>query len=135
MRVKRFVGDNVAETMGKIKRELGTDAVILQTRQFREGGILGFFGKQKVEIMAAIEEQPLMNKQPQPQPQPVSSAKGNPYSMHKESYGSSASNAAPNPYVNPKNPSFSGVGESGRGSVGCKVKPWNFCLGSRRLSA
>lgn len=62
MRVKRFVGDNVAETMGKVKRELGSDAVILQTRQFREGGVLGFFGKQKVEITAAIEEQPLSQK-------------------------------------------------------------------------
>lgn len=59
MRVKRFVGDNVAETMGKVKRDLGSDAVILQTRQFREGGVFGLFGKNKVEITAAIEEQPV----------------------------------------------------------------------------
>lgn len=57
MRVKRFIGENVAETMGKVKRELGSDAVILQTRQFREGGLFGLFGKLKVEITAAIEEQ------------------------------------------------------------------------------
>lgn len=63
MRVKRFVGDNVLETMGKVKRDLGSDAVILQTRQFREGGLFGFFGKPKVEITAAIEEQPV-SKQP-----------------------------------------------------------------------
>ncbi|AHF07773.1 flagellar biosynthesis protein FlhF [Desulfitobacterium metallireducens] len=62
MRVKRFVGDNVAETMGKVKRDLGSDAVILQTRQFREGGLFGFFGKPKVEITAAIEEQPVSKK-------------------------------------------------------------------------
>lgn len=65
MRVKRFVGDSVAETMGKIKRELGSEAVILQTRQFREGGLFGLFGKTKVEIMAAIEEQPITKKQTQ----------------------------------------------------------------------
>lgn len=59
MRVRRFVGDNVAETMGKVKRELGSEAVILQTREFREGGFLGFFGKMRVEITAAIEEKPL----------------------------------------------------------------------------
>lgn len=59
MRVKRFVGDNVAETMGKVKRDLGSDAVILQTRQFREGGVFGLFGRTKVEITAAIEEQPV----------------------------------------------------------------------------
>ncbi|MHB1650869.1 MAG: flagellar biosynthesis protein FlhF [Desulfitobacteriaceae bacterium] len=60
MRVKRFVGENVAETMGKIKRELGVDAVILQTRQFREGGIFGLFGKMKVEITAAIEDRAIL---------------------------------------------------------------------------
>ena len=59
MRVRRFVGDNVAETMGKVKRELGSEAVILQTREFREGGFLGLFGKPKVEITAAIEENPV----------------------------------------------------------------------------
>ncbi|AGA70268.1 flagellar biosynthetic protein FlhF [Desulfitobacterium dichloroeliminans LMG P-21439] len=59
MRVKRFIGDTVAETMGKVKQELGSDAVILQTRQFKDGGFLGFFGKPKVEVMAAIEEEPV----------------------------------------------------------------------------
>ncbi len=62
MRVRRFVGDNVAETMGKVKRELGSEAVILQTREFREGGFLGLFGKMKVEITAAIEEQPVIKQ-------------------------------------------------------------------------
>lgn len=59
MRVRRFVGDNVAETMGKVKRELGSEAVILQTREFSEGGFFGFFGKMKVEITAAVEENPV----------------------------------------------------------------------------
>jgi len=54
------VGDNVAETMGKVKRELGSEAVILQTREFREGGFLGLFGTMKVEITAAIEEKPVL---------------------------------------------------------------------------
>lgn len=59
MRVRRFIGDNVAETMGKVKRELGSEAVILQTREFNEGGFFGLFGKMKVEITAAIEENPV----------------------------------------------------------------------------
>ncbi|HUX47530.1 MAG TPA: flagellar biosynthesis protein FlhF [Desulfosporosinus sp.] len=59
MRVRRFVGDNMAETMGKVKRELGSEAVMLQTREFREGGFLGLFGKTRVEITAAIEEKPV----------------------------------------------------------------------------
>lgn len=56
MRVKRFVGDNVADTMRKVKRELGADAVILQTRQMKEGGFFGLFAKSRVEITAAVEE-------------------------------------------------------------------------------
>lgn len=56
MRVKRFTGENVTDTMRKIKRELGPEAVILQTRQIKEGGFLGFFARTKVEITAAIEE-------------------------------------------------------------------------------
>ena len=59
MRVRRFVGDSVADTMGKVKRELGSEAVILQTREFREGGFLGLFGKMRVEISAAIEDKPM----------------------------------------------------------------------------
>ena len=61
MRVKRFIGDNVAETMGKIKRELGSEAVILQTRQIKEGGFFGFFARTKVEITAAVEDKPLLD--------------------------------------------------------------------------
>ncbi len=63
MRVKRFVGDTVAETMGKVKKELGSEAVILQTRQFKEGGILGLFGRPRVEVMAAIEEEPVSKRE------------------------------------------------------------------------
>lgn len=62
MRVKRFVGDNLAEAMGKVKRELGAEAVILQTREFREGGFFGLFGKMRVEITAAIEEKPVTTR-------------------------------------------------------------------------
>ena len=64
MRVRRFVGNNVAETVGKVKRELGSEAIILQTREFREGGFLGFFGKMRVEITAAIEENPVAEVKP-----------------------------------------------------------------------
>jgi len=61
MRVKRFTGDTIGDAMSRIKRELGPDAVILQTRQIKEGGFLGFFARTKVEITAAIEEKPVKN--------------------------------------------------------------------------
>jgi len=65
MRVKRFVGENVTDTMGKIKRELGPEAVILQTRQIKEGGFLGFFAKTKVEITAAVDDKLQVNNPPE----------------------------------------------------------------------
>lgn len=54
----------MAEALGKVKRELGSDAVILQTREFKEGGFLGLFAKIRVEITAAIEEKPVTVQKP-----------------------------------------------------------------------
>ncbi|MCR4440955.1 MAG: flagellar biosynthesis protein FlhF [Peptococcaceae bacterium] len=55
MRVKRFVASDIQEAMAKIKSEMGTDAVILHTRYFKEGGILGLFKKNYVEVTAAAD--------------------------------------------------------------------------------
>ncbi|TWH48615.1 flagellar biosynthesis protein FlhF [Sporomusa sp. KB1] len=55
MKVKLFTAHNMAEAMAHVKQDLGRDAVILHTRRFKRGGIFGFFGKEMVEIMAAID--------------------------------------------------------------------------------
>jgi len=55
MRVKRFVANNIQEAMVQIKMEMGKDAVILHTRRFKEGGFLGLFSKEFVEVTAAID--------------------------------------------------------------------------------
>jgi len=55
MRVKRFVASNMQEAMRQIKNEMGQEAVILHTRHFKEGGVLGFFSKDYIEITAAAE--------------------------------------------------------------------------------
>lgn len=39
----------------KIKMDLGPDAVILHSRTFKRGGIFGFFGKELVEVLAAVD--------------------------------------------------------------------------------
>ena len=41
--------------MAQVKNVLGRDAIILHTRTFRKGGILGFFAKEKVEVMAGMD--------------------------------------------------------------------------------
>lgn len=45
----------MAEAMAQVKQDLGRDAVILHTRRFKKGGFLGFFGKDMVEVMAAVD--------------------------------------------------------------------------------
>jgi len=55
MRVKRYVVDTLPDALNKIRQELGKDAVILNTKQVKVGGILGLFGKKKVEVIAAID--------------------------------------------------------------------------------
>ena len=46
------------EAMQLVKADLGADAVILHTKKYREGGILGFNAKEVVEVTAAIEDTP-----------------------------------------------------------------------------
>src|SRR6056297_3138837 len=56
MKVKKYIGDNIQDTIFKVKVDLGSDAIILETRKFTKGGFLGFFGEEKVEVLAGLEE-------------------------------------------------------------------------------
>ncbi|MGF7048760.1 flagellar biosynthesis protein FlhF [Paenibacillus sp. DS2015] len=55
MRVKRYVVDNMPEAMLKIRNDLGSDAVMLSTKEIKVGGFLGMFRKKRIEVMAAVE--------------------------------------------------------------------------------
>ena len=63
MKIKKFFGASTYEAILKMKKELGPDAVILNTRTVREKGIFGFLKKPKVEIVAAFEEKDLLRSQ------------------------------------------------------------------------
>ena len=58
MKVKKYVGDTIQDTIFKVKADLGSDAIILNTRKYKKGGFLGLkiFGKKKVEVLAALED-------------------------------------------------------------------------------
>jgi flagellar biosynthesis protein FlhF len=43
------------DTIFKVKAELGSDAIILNTRRYKKG-FFGLFGRKQVEILAALEE-------------------------------------------------------------------------------
>jgi flagellar biosynthesis protein FlhF len=55
VKVKKYVGSTMQDTIFKVKTDLGPDAIILNTRKFKKG-LFGLFGKTNVEIIAAIEE-------------------------------------------------------------------------------
>lgn len=56
MKVKKFVANNMQEAMWMVKTDLGKDALIIHTRKFKQGGVLGLFGKDMVEVTAAAAE-------------------------------------------------------------------------------
>jgi flagellar biosynthesis protein FlhF len=56
LKIKVFTAETMQEVMVKVKNELGIDAVILHTRRFHKGGILGLGGKDMIEVTAAVEE-------------------------------------------------------------------------------
>ena len=68
MKVRFFTADSIQDAMAQVKNVLGRDAIILHTRTFRKGGVFGFFGKEKVEVMAAIDTPtaPVIEKKVQP---------------------------------------------------------------------
>jgi flagellar biosynthesis protein FlhF len=67
MRIKKYCVENVQEGMLQIKRELGPDAVIIESRKVREKGLRGLFAPLKVEITAAVDtsmQQPAAAREP-----------------------------------------------------------------------
>lgn len=58
MRIKVFKAADLKEAMAMVKDELGSDAVILHTKRYKEGGFLGYNGKEIVEVTAAVDDTP-----------------------------------------------------------------------------
>ncbi|WP_302816950.1 flagellar biosynthesis protein FlhF [Selenomonas flueggei] len=54
MQVKTVRASSVKEAMEQIKDELGSNAVLLHTKKYREGGVLG--GEEMIEVTAAVDE-------------------------------------------------------------------------------
>lgn len=63
MKVKKYTGFTAHEAMIKLKKELGPDAIILNTRTIRQKGFWGFLKKPLIEITAAYEKKDLLSAQ------------------------------------------------------------------------
>ncbi|HAQ06197.1 MAG TPA: flagellar biosynthesis protein FlhF [Bacillus bacterium] len=72
MKIKKFTASTMPEAMKKIRAELGSDAVILNSRVFQSGGFLGFFRKSNIEVIAAIDPETEASSKPPMQIKPQS---------------------------------------------------------------
>jgi len=53
------------EVMKKIRSDLGSDAVILNSKEIKNGGFLGLFKKRQIEVVAALDPQPISQRKDQ----------------------------------------------------------------------
>ena len=60
MQVKKFEAPTIQEALDTIKRELGPEAIILQTKQNKRG--FGLMSKGSVEVTAAVSDRSLHKK-------------------------------------------------------------------------
>jgi flagellar biosynthesis protein FlhF len=54
MRLKTYRAASMADALSLVKKDLGKDAVILHTRAYKVGAILGFGGRPQVEVTATV---------------------------------------------------------------------------------
>ncbi|WP_029269720.1 flagellar biosynthesis protein FlhF [Virgibacillus alimentarius] len=59
MKVKKYVGPSMPQIMNTIRKELGSEAIILNSREVKRRSILGLFKKNKIEVIAALDPDPL----------------------------------------------------------------------------
>ncbi len=53
MKIKEFEASTLKDCLHQIRLDLGPEAVILETRKLRKGGVLGFGARDAVRILAA----------------------------------------------------------------------------------
>ncbi|MCT1903768.1 flagellar biosynthesis protein FlhF [Oceanobacillus sojae] len=59
MKIKKYKAPSMPEVMKQVRKDFGTDAVILQSRQIKSGGILGLFKKNFIEVVAGYDPEPV----------------------------------------------------------------------------
>lgn len=62
MKIKKYIGNTAHESMLQMKKELGPDAVVLNTKTVRAKGVFGYFKKAMIEITAAYEEKDIIRQ-------------------------------------------------------------------------
>jgi len=55
MVIKRYIGNTMQDVMTQVKADLGSDAIILNTKRIRKKGFFSWFSKPLIEVTAAID--------------------------------------------------------------------------------
>ncbi|MGM0651877.1 MAG: flagellar biosynthesis protein FlhF [Bacillota bacterium] len=62
MKIRKYLAADMKEGLSKVKKDLGSEAVILHSRRIRRKGLRGFFTPRQMEITAAVDQK---KKEPQ----------------------------------------------------------------------
>jgi len=62
MKVKKYIADDFQTAFKLARKEMGPDAIILNSRQVKKGGFFGFFAKSRVEITVALDDDLRLNR-------------------------------------------------------------------------
>ena len=93
MDLKRYRVNNIQEALQLIKKDLGPEAVIVSTRQVKEGkGTFGLFGKTVLEVTAALDQE--QKSAPAKSPPPTQAAAAVAYGI-KDQETQPSSNVVP----------------------------------------
>lgn len=55
MRIKKYSAPTLKEAVEQMKKELGSDAIVLQSRKIKRNGIFDQSGKEEMEVIAAVD--------------------------------------------------------------------------------
>ncbi|WP_339227726.1 flagellar biosynthesis protein FlhF [Oceanobacillus sp. FSL K6-2867] len=62
MKVKKYIAATMPEAMNQVRKELGSDAVILNSKEIQQRGMFGIFKKKQIEVVAALDPNLIMPK-------------------------------------------------------------------------
>lgn len=79
MKIRRYTCNNMQEALLKVKMDLGSEAVIMNSRKVRRKGLIGLFTKPLIEVVAAIDDDYVKPSRAQVRAAPPSAMNGSPY--------------------------------------------------------
>lgn len=79
MKIRRYTCKDMQEALLKVKMDLGSEAVIINSRKVKRKGLAGLFSKPLIEVLAAIDDDYVRPSRNQASQTPVSGLGQNPY--------------------------------------------------------